>query len=139
MKKVHRILLTEYLICVGLSLIAVVLYENEVLLPGVAADRTSEQYVCQIIMELLTLAVIPSSLYLFKLKRVSAQLKADGARALKRWGSLRMLALGLPMVVNTLLYYRFMNVAFGYMGIVLFLSLFFVFPSKARCIMETES
>ena len=31
-----------------------------------------------------------------------------------------------------------MNVAFGYMGIILFLSLFFIYPSKARCQQELK-
>jgi hypothetical protein len=37
------------------------------------------------------------------------------------------------MMVNTWLYYMFMNVAFGYMAIILLLSLMFVYPSKVRC------
>lgn len=139
MKKVQHILLTEYLLCVGISLILVLLYENDLLLPGYAADRTSEQYVFQIVLELLTLAVIPSSLYLFKTKKVEGQLHTLGEKALLRWGSIRMLALGIPLMANTFLYYRFMSVAFGYMAIILFLSMFFVFPSKARCRVELES
>ena len=41
--------------------------------------------------------------------------------------------LTVPMVVNTLLYYLFMNVAFGYLAIILALCIFFVFPSMSRC------
>jgi len=38
----------------------------------------------------------------------------------------------VPMLVNAVLYYLFMNVAFGYMAIILFLACFFVFPSQER-------
>ena len=39
----------------------------------------------------------------------------------------------LPMLANVVFYYLFMNVAFGYMGIILFLSACFILPTKARC------
>ena len=43
-----------------------------------------------------------------------------------------------PMLINTLLYYVFMNVAFGYMAIIGLLSMVFVYPSKSRCEQETR-
>ena len=39
-------------------------------------------------------------------------------------------------MLNAVLYYQFMAVAFGYMSIILLLSLFFVYPSKTRCEQE---
>ena len=57
-------------------------------------------------------------------------------KALLRWGSLRMLMLCVPMVINTLCYYLFMNVAFAYMAIILFICLFLVYPSLDRCYSE---
>ena len=50
----------------------------------------------------------------------------------------RLLMLCVPMIVNTVLYYVFMNVAFGYMGIILFLCLFFVMPTMDRCLSEIK-
>ena len=50
-----------------------------------------------------------------------------------------MLMLCLPMVANTLLYYIYMNVAFGYMAIILLLSLCFVLPTMARCEAEMNA
>ena len=38
----------------------------------------------------------------------------------------------LLLVANAVLYYPFMNVAFGYMGIILGLALLFVFPTEER-------
>ena len=55
------------------------------------------------------------------------------AEALLRFGMTRLLALCLPMVINTILYYLYMNVAFGYLAIVLLLALTFIVPTKARC------
>ena len=38
----------------------------------------------------------------------------------------------MELLTNAVLYYPFMNVAFGYMGIILGLSLLFVFPTEER-------
>ena len=50
----------------------------------------------------------------------------------------RLLILEVPMVINTLLYYIYMNTTFGYMGIMLLLCLPFVFPTLNRCLAETS-
>ena len=89
-------------------------------------------------MELLTIAVIPAALYLFKIRKVKEALKAEPVAAMKKYGVMRLLMLGLPLVANTDLYYMSMNVAFGYMAIILLLVLPFVYPSKARCEEETN-
>lgn len=119
-------------IAVAVSLIAVVLYESDTLPVGVLSGRGgSDEFVVTMLMELLTLCVIPLALRLFRFKTVAARLTS--ADELLRWGMMRMLMLCLPMVVNTLLYYIYMNVAFGYMAIILLLSLCFVLPTMPRC------
>jgi len=110
------------------------------LLPsGTMATNKNAEFLLATIMELLTLCAIPLALRLFKFKKVERQLTADGGSfdVLMKWGGLRMALLCIPLVVNTLLYYLFMNVAFGYMAIILLLSLFFIYPSLNRCIEET--
>ena len=116
-----------------LALILVVLYESEIILPGSLKIGTQAWFIILTVMELLTIAVIPSALYLFKNKKVKEALKAEPVAAMKKYGVMRLLMLGLPLVANTDLYYMSMNVAFGYMAIILLLVLPFVYPSKARC------
>ena len=89
-------------------------------------------------MELITICLIPISLRLFKFHVVKRAFQSSAEAALRKWGSVRLLMLTLPMLVNCWLYYQFMNVAFGYMGIIGLLSLCFVYPSKARCNQETS-
>jgi hypothetical protein len=55
-----------------------------------------------------------------------------------KWGLLRLLILEVPMVVNTYLYYIYMNTTFGYMAIIGLLCLPFVFPTMSRCQAEVE-
>ena len=55
-----------------------------------------------------------------------------------KWGMSRLLILEVPMVIDTLLYYIYMNTTFGYLGIMLLLCLPFVFPTLNRCLDETR-
>lgn len=89
-------------------------------------------------MEVATICLIPLSLRLFKWKHVVSAIHSAGDRAMLRWGTVRLLMLCVPMMLNTWLYYQFMNVAFGYMGIIGLLSLAFVYPTRTRYIQEKK-
>ena len=117
----------------------VVIFESETAEPGCLAGMNEQtEFIITSIMEMLTLACIPLALKLFKFKRVHRELLADKYKGLKLWGTVRLGLLLLPMVVNTLLYYMYMNTAFGYMAIILVLCVPFVYPSMSRCQSETE-
>lgn len=137
--KTRTFLLAAFWSPIIVCLAIIIPYENDWLLVGaLAGDKVAEYYVATV-MELLTICLIPLSLRLFKFKAVRKALTADAATALRRWGMLRMAMLTVPMMVNCVLYYQFMNVAFGYMGIIGLLCLVFVFPSKTRCESETAN
>lgn len=138
MEKARRILLIEFWLPIAISLVMVVLFENDILLPGkYAVDKVMEYYVA-IAMELATICLIPISLRLFKFKKVKSFIEEKSFGGLIYWGSYRMNMLVVPMMFNTLFYYLFMNVAFGYMGIIGLLCMVFIYPSKARCKSEVE-
>ena len=84
-----------------IALILVVLYETEVMIPGFNGFNTQAWFIILTVMELLTIAVIPAALYLFKVKKVKEALKAEPAAAMKKYGVMRLLMLGLPLVANT--------------------------------------
>lgn len=137
MKRTSNILMSTFAAFLAVSLLLVVLFESGVLPAGVlAGNSSSEEFVVLCLMELLTICVIPVALRLFKFRRVASCLPKEGG--LLRYGMLRLLALCMPMLANTLLYYLYMNVAFGYMGIILLLCLAFVLPTKERCEMESR-
>lgn len=133
----RRMLLLEFWISVLICLCIIILYENDLLLSGSWHDNKIDEYYVAIVMELVTICLIPLSLRLFKFRSVKQDLQTSEGLMLRKWGSMRLLMLTLPMMVNCWLYYQFMNVAFGYMGIIGLLSLCFVYPSKARCSQET--
>ena len=137
MKKISKLLMLIYVLLVAVTLVIVALYECSVLESGVLADSKQTEFVAMTIMELTTLVAAFLGLRLFKFPKIHADLVTRKEPAMLKWGILRLLVLEVPMVVNTYLYYMYMNPTFGYLAIILLLCLPFVFPSESRCIDET--
>lgn len=133
MKRVVCILRVELAVSILMSLGMIMLYETELLLGGGWKGSGVLEYVFKLIMEILTLCLIPLALRLFKDKSIQRSIKSHGVRGLLLWSSVRLSMLCVPMVLNTWLYYQFMSPAFGYLAIIDFLSLFFITPSTTRC------
>lgn len=138
MDKTRKVLLTELISSCIITLLIIAVYELNLILPGGWADAESSNMVTvQFLMQLLTLAAIPLALFLFKIGYVRSDLHTDEShvsRKLLFWGSVRMMMLCVPMILNTFFYYAFGdNVSFFYLAVILALSLFFVFPNKKRC------
>lgn len=115
-----------------LSAVVAVLCESGLLPEGVlkTADGSVE-FAAVVTMELLSICVIPVALRLFKWKAVARRVATP--EGLLRMGMARLLMLCVPMLANTVLYYLYVNVAFGYLAIILFLCMAFVLPTKERC------
>lgn len=139
MKLTQRILSFNFWFLLLMTLLLVVLYETELLLPGNLVRDRNFVFFMQVIMEFVTIAVIPVALKLFSLKSIHRKLVEQKESALLFWGTARINLLCLPMLVNTFMYYHAaLSPAFGYMAIILFLSSFFVYPSMSRCMAEVE-
>ncbi len=134
MKRISNILKLQLWISVVVSLVVVVLYENNVLLPGCLAGNAGAEFVLTTIMEIVTICLIPLSMRLYRFASIHRRI-IEGTRG--QWlflGTVRMMMLCVPMVVNTLLYYWFgFKVAFGYMAIIGLVCLSFVYPTETRC------
>jgi hypothetical protein len=139
MKKTLRQLQTFMFSMIGITVVLVVLFETDVLPSGLMATEKQTEFLLTTLMELLTLASVYMALRLFKFDKVHQELVTRKAVGLRRWGLIRLAILLLPMPLNTVLYYLFMNTTFGYMAIILAICLPFVYPSEARCEAETES
>lgn len=138
MKKTRNILMSLFWGSIVLAVLLAVLFETGLMPKAVWQDYASQEVMTRMIMELVTLAMIPLSLYLFKFGHVHADLLKRKEKALNLWGVLRLLMLLVPMIVNTLLYYMFMQTTYGYMAIILLICLPFVYPSLGRCKADTE-
>ena len=66
-------------------------------------------------------------------------LMENPSAALLKWGIVRILTLGILLVCNTLLYYMYgFEPAFGYLAVMVMLTMPFVLPTMSRCKAETE-
>ena len=126
-----------YTFQVALALVFIVLFETDVLPTGIKADDKQSDFVLTALMEIISLGAAFLGLRLFKFKPVHNDLVNRKETAMWKWGMTRLIILEAPMVINTLLYYIYMNTTYGYLGIMLLLCLPFVFPSAGRCLAET--
>lgn len=140
MKRIQKILQINYFLNLIIVLLWIVLNENDVLnIVGSAHENTNSDFLSASIMEVITICFIPVSLRLFKFGAIRQAIKGDKTPLLNTffaYSLVRLEMLLMPMLVNAVLYYIFMNVAFGYMAIILFLSTLFIFPTQERCEQE---
>ena len=132
MKKTVNILRTLFIASVGIAVVVAALYELDILPSGVLADRPQDEFLCTIAMELVTIVFIPIALRLFKTKDVDRRLDEGDIKTFKTWSILRILMITVPLLMNTLLYYIFMNTTFGYMALILLICLPFIYPATRK-------
>ena len=142
MKETQRKLLIAFFAPVIMAVAIIVLYETECLMPGNLPDPTVN-FLAGTVMVLLTMGSIPFALYMFRIPKIHKQLTEDAQKAPQRlllFGLLRIMMLAAPMVVNIWFYYFFsFTTSYFYMAVILFLSMFFIYPSMDRCIAEAPS
>ena len=132
MKKTVNILRTLFIASVGIAVVVAALYELDILPTGVLADRPQDEFLCTIAMELVTIVFIPIALRLFKSKDVEKRLDEGDIKTFKTWSIVRILMITVPLLMNTLLYYLFMNTTFGYMALILLICLPFIYPATRK-------
>ena len=127
-KKLRNLLI----VTVAVPLLAAIVYECDVLPTGVFAGNAQEEVLAVIFMELLTIVMIPLALRLFKAKDVERKVEEGDTSALRKWGALRILMITVPLLLNTMGYYLYMNTTFGYMALILLICLPFVYISPKK-------
>ena len=132
MNKTISLLRTVLIANVGVAVVIAALYELDILPSGMMAGRPQDEFLSTISMELITIVFIPVALRLFKTKDVEKRLEEGNIKAFRKWGLLRILMITVPLVLNTLLYYSFMNTTFGYMALILLICLPFIYPAVRK-------
>ena len=141
MKKVRNILLTTYLLGLFLAAAIYVIMEFMDLGFDVSAGKLPdrENFVFSTVMILITLAIIPTALRLFKFRCVARNFEDDAIAALQKWGSIRIVMLAGVLLINLIMYYFFGHEpVYGYLAIMVLISMVFIFPSMRRCYAETS-
>lgn len=136
-EKTRKILTAMFVGVVTATLLLVVLFECAVIEEGLlAGTSTTTEFAVTYVLELLTIALLPVALRLFKFRRIEADLQQRHGLALRMWGVLRLSVIELLLVFNTILYYMYLNTSFGYLAIIVVLCMPFVWPSRQRCLAE---
>lgn len=131
-RKIKNILQTEFIFFISATIIIIALYETNTMPSGALTCNNTYEFTILTVMELSTLALTPLSLKLMKIKKIRKSVSSN-PRNQMYWSMLRISLIGTPMTVNTLLYYSYMNVAFGYMAIIGLLCMSFIYPSMEIC------
>lgn len=132
MNKTISLLRTVLIANVGVAVVIAAFYELDILPSGMLAGRPQDEFLSTISMELITIVFIPVALRLFKTKDVEKRLEEGNIKAFRKWGLVRILMITIPLVLNTLLYYSFMNTTFGYMALILLICLPFIYPASRK-------
>ena len=132
MNKTISLLRTVLIANVGVAVVIAALYELDILPSGMMAGRPQDEFLSTISMELITIVFIPVALRLFKTKDVEKRLEEGNIKVFRKWGLVRILMITVPLVLNTLLYYSFMNTTFGYMALILLICLPFIYPASRK-------
>ena len=132
MNKTISLLRTVLIANVGVAVVIAALYELDILPSGMMTGRPQDEFLSTISMELITIVFIPVALRLFKTKDVEKRLEEGNIKAFRKWGLVRILMITVPIVLNTLLYYSFMNTSFGYMALILLICLPFIYPASRK-------
>ena len=137
MKHTRTVLMAQFAGILTAALFFVILFETDILESGIMAGADSQvEFAILTVMELLTIGCIPLALRLLKFKKIEADLQERHEEALLKWGVLRLSMLEVPLILNTICYYLFLNTSFGYMAIILLLCMALVYPTKEKCNVE---
>ena len=134
MRQTRKTLLTLLIFFLFLLIGIISLYESAILLPGKLSGDKSIVYV-QMIMQLSTLALIPTALYLFRIPYINKNITSPNSwKGFLRWSSVRLCLLCIPAIFNILFYYLYGEaIGFFYLALILTISIFFIFPTNHRC------
>lgn len=138
MRKTIKTLKTAFWFQLAFQLLLIVMGENDFLASQLFEGNNQIEFALTLVMELLTIIAIPLTLRLFKFNRVAKELSETKEKALLNWGLVRIATLSFLASLNILFYYEFMSTTFGYLAIILFICMAFVYPSKDKCYFETR-
>lgn len=140
-KRLLRLLQTEFVMLWVLTALLVVFYECDVLPQGVFVDDAQAGYVMQTVGILLTVSMIPLSLCMFNLSvvRYVKQLSLpDALVSYRRWSEVRLAMLLAPSLFDMSVYYTTLDTTGLLCAGMVLLSSFFCMPGRRRLLKDLD-
>lgn len=138
----NNYLLKVKLLCYGsvaISVILAILFETDVLPMGFLRPQTVIEFVVTYVMEFIAITFVWLSLRLLKFKSLQQWIIAENSKQTTRYSlfSMGRMALNcLPLLLNVVFYYLFVNTTFSGLIAIHLVALMFMLPNKKR--MESE-
>lgn len=122
-------------ICFWLPIVATVIIaflgEAEIMdITATSDDAGVREYWTTTTMELITVVLLVIGAAIFKIGAVKRHIARRGYEAHALWTLIRIVLIGIPLVVNIVFYYIYVNVSFGYMAIICAIFMAFAKPEK---------
>ena len=130
MKNPNMVLRILWVATISFCAMVVAVYESGIMDESIGIADKAYEFYWALLLDAATLILIPAALRLYKFKYVSDSINKGGRLAGFYWGFLRLAMLGIPMTASVFLFYLYMSPSFGYLGVILLLSHFFIFPDK---------
>lgn len=139
MKHTYKLLLYTFISIMLLCVLFVAANESGLLVMACDDIGATTEFYMLMAMELASVCLIPLALWMFRAKAVKRRLAEEREKALLPFGLARIGLLALPMATDIVFYYLTMIPSFAYLAIIHFLAMFFIFPSKERCVSEVAA
>lgn len=143
-KKIDRLLWhlkMEYSLMWILVLATVVLYESDVIPQGMWVDDARLAYLMQVLGILMTVGVIPLSVYMFKViltHRIRRLSLLEALKSYRRWSEARLILLLIPLLFDVFIYYSILDTAGLLCAAMMILASLFCVPSRKRLLSELD-
>ena len=143
-KKISRLLgclKVEYSLMWIIVLAAVVLYESDVIPQGMWVDDARLAYLMQVLGILMTVGVIPLSVYMFKViltRRIRRLSLLEALKSYRRWSEARLILLLIPLLFDVFIYYSILDTAGLLCAAMMILASLFCVPSRKRLLSELD-
>ena len=134
-RKLLRCLKIEYAVFWLLTMLAVALYELDVLYQGVLVGDVRTTYMLEVLGILLTVCLIPFSLRLFSLslvRCVQQRTLMDAMASYRRWSEIRLALLLVPTLVNLSIYFWTLDTTGLFCAAMALVASLFCVPGKKR-------
>lgn len=140
-KRIAKQLGVEYALLWIISFALVISFEAELLPYGQLADDQRMDYIVGTLIVLLTIALIPLSLNLFRIalvKRIRQYALAEALKAYRTWSRVRLGLLALVAFGGIVAYYLTMNNVGGLCALMALTASFFCWPGEKRLMQELD-
>lgn len=123
-----------------ITALMVIAFETDLITPAAYINPLSgtEEFVFLYLLEIITIIIVPIALKMMHASKIHSLIHHNKS-TYYHLALLRIAMIGIPMIVNTLMYYITMTTTYCYLTLILIAADMFIIPSAQRCANEMNS